>query len=284
MMKKVKTYAKINLSLNVLGKTGGFHDLDTVVVSVDLSDEVTVRPRKDDKLCFTLKGIGEYSIFEEDNNAYKAAKLFKEKFGVSGADITVYKNIPLGGGLGGSSADIAGVLRAMALAFGVDDDLKPLADKLGSDSGYQLYGGLARLKGRGTEVELLDDIEPFWIVLAFPESGVNTADCFKVFDGEKNVALANNEELIIDLYGAKLQNLGKNCLNGLTIAAEKLNGEIKGVLEKVRGLCPLACSMSGSGSTVFAIFDTKELCLWAADKLKSMGINATAVKTVKRYG
>ena len=103
-----KAYAKINLSLNVYNTENGYHNLDSVVCTVNLYDEITVSKRKDDKINLIMRGIGEDVLSNTNNNAYKAAQLFKETFNTKGMDIKIIKNIPLAGGLGGSSADIAG--------------------------------------------------------------------------------------------------------------------------------------------------------------------------------
>ena len=138
MRSKVKAYAKINLSLNIYETVGGYHDLDSIVTTIDLYDEITATKRRDDKIVVKMRGIGEGELSGTNNNAYKAAKLFKETFDTKGMDIKIVKHIPLAGGLGGSSADIAGVLNALKELFDVDGDVKPLADRLGSDSGYLL--------------------------------------------------------------------------------------------------------------------------------------------------
>lgn len=281
-MKKTKAYAKINLSLNILGVSDGFHALDSVVTTIDLYDTVTVRKRKDDKITLTMKGIGANILLDErQNNAYKAAVLFKQTFGVKGVDITILKRIPLSGGLGGSSADIAGVLNAMKDLFDISEDVKPLADKLGSDSGYLLNGGFARIGGRGEKVSLIDSYNDFWVVLVFAESGVNTASCFKKYDEEvKDGTLSNNENLQNAILKGDLISISKEVNNALALPATYLNSEVSANLKALKDLSPLCASVSGSGSTVFAIFETKELTLWAVDRLKKLGFDAMAVKTV----
>ena len=281
MKNRVKAYAKINLSLNLTGVNDGYHILDSVVTTIDLYDTITARARKDDKINVIMRGIGEGEIFGENNNAYKAAELFKKTFNTKGVDITVQKNIPLAGGLGGSSADIAGVLNVLKNVFDIDEDVKPLADSLGSDSGYLLTGGFARISGRGEIVEKIDSLADFWVILVYSESGVNTADCFKEYDKSPSVgALTNNDELVKAIEKGDVVEISKHVSNGLTNPACKLCSEVEKNLTALKNLSPLCASMSGSGSTVFAIFETKELTLWAADKLKKEGYEVEVVKTV----
>ena len=281
-MKKVKAYAKINLSLNITGIENGYHTLESVVTTIDLYDTITVRKRKDDKITLTMKGVGSNDLIDErKNNAYKAGSLFKERFGVKGMDITVLKRIPLSGGLGGSSADVAGVLNALKDLYGVEDDVKPLADELGSDSGYLLTGGFATISGRGEKVSIINSDKDFWVVLVFAESGVNTADCFKKYDEKTSFTpLSNNEILERAIMDGDLKLISSQVANALTVPATQLNEEVERNLNALKDLSPLCASVSGSGSTVFGIFENKEFTLWALDKLKKSGYDAIAVKTV----
>lgn len=146
----MKSYAKVNLSLNVTGAAGGYHLIDSVLASIDIYDTVCVKPRGDRLVNVYMHGLGSENILPERNNAVRAGEAFVSAFSTKGADIEIYKDIPMGAGLGGSSADAAGVLNAMAALYKVTDRaaLKGLADALGSDTGYMLGGGFARVAAR----------------------------------------------------------------------------------------------------------------------------------------
>ncbi len=262
-----KAYAKINLFLDIVGTDeNGYHMLDTVVSTISLFDSVVVSSRRDDKI--VLKTAGSlYSVTDGfDNNAYKAAKLFQETFNTKGVDITLNKNIPVASGLGGSSADIAGVLKAMKKLFKVEEDIKPIADKLGSDSGYLLTGGFARLSGRGEIVESLDLTNKLYLVIGIAKGGVNTADCYKEYDNQQVTPIKNGSRGLIE----NLKN-NKVCesdfYNALYLPATKINEKVKELYEDMKALSPKAVAMSGSGSSVYAIFDSFELTEWARLKL-----------------
>lgn len=283
MKQRVKAYAKINLSLNVYQSENGYHALDSVVTTIDLYDTITVSKRKDDKMNVVMRGIGEEFLYGENNNAYKAAKLFQQTFATKGADITVIKNIPISGGLGGSSADVAGVLKALKKLYAVEEDVKPLADKLGSDSGYLLTGGFARLTGRGEIVDIIDSETDFWVILIYSESGVNTADCFREYDNNPSQIKPSNNELLVNaIKDGDIVSVAKNVGNDLLEPAKKLCDEVVKNITALKNLSPLCVSMSGSGSTVFGFYETKELCLWAAEKLKRNGLDVEVVKTITR--
>ena len=132
---KVKIPAKINITLDVLDKTpDGFHDLKSLVASINIYDKITLKKRKD--VFISLKEKGNVTGLQEENNAYKTAKKFMAKYDTPGVNIVIDKKIPIANGLGGSSADIAGVLIAMKKLYKVDCDLSELASELGSDVCY----------------------------------------------------------------------------------------------------------------------------------------------------
>ncbi len=179
---RTNAYAKLNLTLDMTGIENGYHMLDTLVTTVDLFDRIVVKKRKD-ALCRIVMHGGPF-IPPEENNALAAAEAFVKAFGTNGADIAVYKNIPVGAGMGGSSADAAGVLRALGELYGVQDEraIKALADRFGSDTGYLLTGGFARLTGRGERVERLNCSEKLHILALVPREGVSTPQCFAAYD------------------------------------------------------------------------------------------------------
>lgn len=281
MKTQIKAYAKINLSLAITGEANGFHNLDSVVTTIDLFDTITVSKRKDDKINLIMRGIGEDVLSSVNNNAYKTAMLFKETFKTKGMDIKIIKNIPLAGGLGGSSADVAGVLNALKKVFDIDEDVKPLADKLGSDSGYLLTGGFARISGRGEIVSPIESSAEFWVLLVYSETGVNTADCFKKYDqmqSEKDDF--DNDKLITAIESGDVVEISKHVKNDLSKPAISLCDELAKNINALKSLSPLCASVSGSGATCFALFETKELTLWAADKMKKLGYDVEVVKTI----
>lgn len=280
MRAKVKAFAKINLTLNICGVQGGYHDIESLVTTIDLFDTVTVSPRKDDKIILTMRGLGE-DIPQSKNNAYKAAELFNETFKTGGADIEIFKRIPLAGGLGGSSADVAGVLNAMKKAYEIDDDVKPLANKLGSDTGYMLSGGYALISGRGEVVRPIESDTRLHFALIYAESGVNTAECYAKFDEmSAEGMLSDNEKAISALQSDNFLSLCSCVNNALKAPAAKLNGEVKENLEIMRSLSPSAYGMTGSGSTVFGIFETEELARWAIDKIKKHDVECEYVRSI----
>lgn len=281
---RVKSYAKINLTLDVTGVSGGYHLIDSVVASVDLSDLIAVKKRKDKLVSIIMHGCGSESIEFSDNNAVKAAERFIEKYGTCGADITVWKNIPVGAGLGGSSADVAGVLNAMCKLYGVDDSdgVKSIADGIGSDCGYMLTGGYARLTGRGETVERIDGGLKLDIGLLIPKGGVSTRACYALCDrlGYSDTGASGLARQAI-ISGDK-QLLGSALCNALTKPAVYLNGGVGEAVEELKQFAPLGVNMTGSGSGVYALFENDQFLSYASSRYRGK-FAFIATKTVTPF-
>ncbi len=264
-----KGYAKLNLTLDLLGVKEGYHTLDSLVTTVDLFDTVTLTARKDGQVKIAMHGMGCENIPDEKNNAVRAAHAFMEAYHTTGVDITVYKNIPVGAGMGGSSADVAAVLNGMARLYRVRDDegLKALADRLGSDTGYLLTGGLARMQGRGERVQFYKNCPKLYFLLFLPNSGVSTAAAYAKSD-ELQKSEPRTEEVLSYLLGGNIPLAAQGFSNGLYRAASVLNEDVKQALSEARAFSPLGAAMTGSGSCVFACFDSVELCAWAQSRYK----------------
>ena len=265
----VKAYAKINLTLFITGVENGYHMLDSLVASMDLHDKITLKKRKDKQIFVTMHGMGSESIPHEGNNAVKAGRLFVEAFATCGADITIEKNIPMGAGLGGSSADAAGVLRGLAQLYNIDDfeRLKLLADKTGSDTRYMLRGGWARLFNRGNEVKEIDGKLKVHVLLLVPDEAVSTAQCYSAFDKCGTIG-GNSDGAERAVTEGNLKGLADGLCNSLMPAAVTLSGAIKNCIEELKEFSPLAINMTGSGSGVYALFENKEKCACAKSLYK----------------
>lgn len=276
---RVNAYAKLNLTLDITGAEGGFHMLDSLVVTVNLFDRIVVKKRRDGLVNVFMHGMGSESIPPEENNAYRAGERFVERFQTTGADITVYKNIPVGAGMGGSSADAAGVLNALARLYAIADmgALKELADSLGSDTGYLLTGGYARMRGRGEKIEEIAGMPELNFFALVPMSGVNTAECYRKYD-ELHAGMPATEgassdmprtqRVIDDLKSGNAAWAAAAMGNALFPAARELNREVYEAYLSVREFSPMGAFMTGSGSGCCGVFETRELCEWAKSRYR----------------
>ena len=270
---KIKSYAKVNLTLEILGVRNGYHLLDSLVASVDLFDLIVLKKRKDKLSRVIMHGMDSESIPPEKNVALRAAELFSKTFGTGGAEITVYKNIPIGAGLGGSSADAAGVLNGMASLYGVGtrEELKTLADSLGSDTGYMLSGGFARMQGRGENITPIELNNKLHFLLLCPPDGVSSKVCYQKYDElpktlewKENVA----DACIAALRKNDINGVGRYLTNDLFVPALHINSSVETAKKEALSFSPFGATMTGSGSGVIALFETKELCEWAKSRYR----------------
>lgn len=277
---KVKVPAKINLTLDILGVKDGYHIIDSLVVSVDVYDTVTVKPRKENLLNVTFDGIP-VGIAHKNSNAYYAAEKFRKEFSTGGADITIKRNIPVAAGLGGSSADIAGVLSAMKKLYKVKRDISFIANDLGSDAAYMLKGGYAVIKNRGEQVEPLENIKrDFYILIVLGKSGVSAGDSYKTYD-KINKTYAKSTPIAVKLLTENdADNFLTTLKNDLYEGSCAILPEIKQTAERLKEYG--AAVMTGSGSAVYGIYKTKR-CRDKAYKalFSEYGDRLIKAKTVK---
>ena len=276
-----KAYAKVNLALNVFDKTNsGYHQLDSLVVTVDLFDKVTLISRRDKNVNLKVAGFTGYAntFIKEKDNAYKAALAYMNECDCNGVDIILKKNIPLSSGMGGSSACASATLLAMEELYGCGANLEKIANTLGSDTAYLLKGGYARLKGRGEQIIPLNIEKNLQMLAVFPPSGVDTTECFKQFDKMPKHGDNSDIEALINSFSQE-EILYSECKNALTDSACAINGELKECIDYAKSLSPKTCFMTGSGSTVIVMFDSKELLLWAQEKFYNEGFKCKILNT-----
>lgn len=258
-MLRVLAPAKVNLHLGV-GPVGpdGYHELTSVFHTLDLADEIAVRPA--DRL--SVSCTADLGIPEERNLAYRAAVAMGEAFGFEPAvHVAVDKRIPSGGGLGGGSSDAAAVIAALAVMRGVDpldDRCLAVARTLGADVSFFLVpGGAALMTGRGDVVEReLPACAGVPVVLVAPRLPVSTAAAYAAFDAHP-VAADSPARVVAALEEGDSAAVGHALFNNLTSAAISVVAEVGEALAWVHRCGGVTGALvSGSGSTVFALCES----------------------------
>ena len=276
---KVKAYAKINLGLAVTAKRAdGYHNLDSLLTCVDLCDDVSVKLDKSGKVevCFAnCKQI-------ENNSAKKAAEAFKKKFALDcGIKVKIVKNIPFGGGLGGSSADAAAVLRALCVLTdrAVDDDLLSVAAETGSDTVALVKGGYVRITDKGdTAVKLNVKRKLYFAVVC--GGGADTATVFKTFDdlcGDGSTG-KNCDGIVKTLTSGG--DVSTETFNDLTEACFAAYPAQKILAQKCKVLTGKDFCMTGSGSCMFYCCDSRRAATDLQKVLKSGGVECFVCQSV----
>ena len=273
-------YAKINLFLDVIDRRAdGFHSIRTIMQTISLSDTVTLAAEASKYNSITLKIDGNNSLSSGcDNIVYKAAEAYLLRSGINAdVNIRLLKSIPIGAGLGGGSADAAATLRALNTIFKAFsfDELIEISGDIGSDVPFCLIGGTALCEGRGEVVNPLPLLPKMHFVVALGDERVSTPtayarldELYNGFDGESYVPRRLNIE--------KDKPICKSCLSKVLYNIFESTAPSSALLLKERLLMlgAQAALMSGSGPSVFAVFDNAALASSARDALVSDGIYA----------
>ena len=258
-MKKVsvKIPAKINLTLDILGRTAdGYHDLKSLVASIDIFDKITLKKRKD--VFITIKEKGNKTGLTEENNAYKTARRFMEKYDTAGVDITIDKRIPIANGLGGSSADIAAVLIAMKKLFKVDCDLNDLAKELGSDVCYMLNGGLTIIEGKGDKAEYSIKKRKLFLNIITNKQPISSKESYAEFDKQHKMYDETSENCAFALINNNYQEFVSYVKNDLYNASIKFVPDMEEKITALKESGADVAVMTGSGSAVYGIYADKK--------------------------
>ncbi|MEG2938755.1 MAG: 4-(cytidine 5'-diphospho)-2-C-methyl-D-erythritol kinase [Oscillospiraceae bacterium] len=266
--------AKLNLSLDITGvrESDGYHLMDMVNCSIDLSDEITVRRVRGEGI--EIRSNARFIPKNEKNLAYKAAVKFAEHVGIKipGLEISIKKRIPMQAGLGGGSADAAAVLTGLneLLNTGMNRyELCAIGEKIGSDVPYCTVGGFARVTGIGELIEAVPNSCDFAMGVLMPRSGHSTREAFAAFDCGADIEHPQTELLLCALKEGDVSKLAMLTRNAFS---EPIKGETTARLEAMlmkNGA--LGASMSGSGAAVFGVFHdrlTAQRCkerLWRRD-------------------
>lgn len=267
----VKAYAKINISLDVLGKReDGYHLLKMIMQNIDLYDIINVNKKPQG---ISISCNKSYVPLDEKNIAYKAAKLFLDTYNIkSGVHIDITKNIPVSAGLAGGSTDAAAVLKCMREIFKIpvsDEELMKLGVNIGADVPYCILGGTALCEGIG---EVITELKPFKdkiLVLVKPNFAVSTKEVYKALDINKIYKHPNTEKLIDYMKNNNLKFLSLNMKNVLENVTIKNNPTIKRIKGKMLEYGALGSLMSGSGPSVFGFFDDMMLAQKCYERLKT---------------
>lgn len=272
MQIKVNAYAKINLLLDIINKRNdGYHDLFMIMQSINLYDTVTVTETKTRKITINCN-IDDIPL-DEHNIAYKAAaQFFKDtKIKNKGINIDIVKRIPHAAGMAGGSADGAGVLVALNELTGADlsiDELCKIGVKIGADVPFCIKGGTLLAQGIGDILNKVKPLRKCFILITKPDCSVNTAYAYRQFDECGKAHTPDKLGMLYAMQSRDLKSIAEKMENVFEqfIAVDN-KVEIKSIM---RNHNALGVCMSGSGPTVFGIFENKEDANNALNEIKPL--------------
>ncbi len=255
-----KCPAKINLCLDVTGKrSDGYHDLKMIMQSINLFDIVTVEISSGDDIEIYTDKMN--IPCDEKNTCYKAAKTFYDKLSVKrNVKIIIEKNIPSGAGMGGGSSDAAGVLRALNKLEGEPfsvDVLKVLGKSVGADVPFCVEGGCFLCEGIGEILTPLEPMKNVYAVVTKPDFSVSTVWVYKNLKIEE-ISHPDVDKLIEGMEKGDYKPFRKYSGNVLESVIIKEHPEIEDMKKKMTEFGAVYSLMTGSGPTVFGIFEKRE--------------------------
>lgn len=262
----IKSPAKINLSLDILGKRAdNYHDIETVMHQLELHDIIKIEDSDDIRI-----NCNE-NIPLKQNLVLRAVKLLKERHGIKrNVSITIEKKIPVGAGLGGGSSNAALALIGINKLWDLNlkqEELAELAKEIGSDVPFFVMANAAYAKGRG---ELLERIEPFGfdVLLVNPGFEISTKEAYGNLDLNLTGKKLASRQMIKCVKRKNIRTIAQflhNDFEAFTLAKYPILKEIKDALVANGAL---NAAMSGSGPTIFGIFEDEEKAKGAYDRLK----------------
>ncbi len=272
---ELKALAKINLGLDVLGRReNGYHDVRMVMQSIYLYDDVKIEKREQPgieivtNLFFLPTGDG--------NIAYKAADLLIREFDLKeGVRITLKKHIPVAAGMAGGSSNAAAVLFGMNRLFGLKlskEELMKRGVKLGADVPYCIMRGTVLAEGIGEELRMLPAMPKCTVLIAKPPISVSTKVVYEALDSAPIENHPDIDGLIAGLEKGNLREVAShmgNVLEDVTIPMHPVIEEIK---QEMKSAGALNAMMSGSGPTVFGLFENKMEARKAQERIRAKGL------------
>lgn len=282
---RVEAPAKLNLTLDVVGKReDGYHEMKMVMQSVSLVDSLTLTTGPGEGIGLSTN-LG-FLPLDEHNLAALAALKLKEATGADWGrlDIKLEKQIPVCAGMAGGSSDAAAVLRGLneLCALGLTaEELAKVGEKVGSDVPYCVLGGTALAQGRGEVITPLTPLPECYVVLAKPAFPVSTPELFARLDDRRTRRRPDTPGVLKALEKGDLEGVARRLFN---IFEEVLPPRRQARVEELKGellRCgALGASMTGTGPTVFGLFEEKEGAREAARALKALCGDVFLAKTI----
>lgn len=271
---RLQAFAKINLGLDVLGKReDGYHEVRMIMQTIRMYDQLDMRKSVEPGIHLTTNK--KYIPVDENNLVWRAAKLMMDTCGIiEGVSIHLHKVIPVAAGMAGGSSDAAATLVGMNRLFhcGLSKEkLMELGVQIGADVPYCVLRGTALAEGIGEKLTVLPPMPDCWILIGKPGISVSTKYVYTTFDLNTDTVHPDIDGMKKALEDGNLYGITErmgNVLQDVTIPAYP---EVERIKEQMKTLGAVNAMMSGSGPTVFGIFDNEEKAQEACQKLRESG-------------
>ena len=268
---RLKARAKINLSLDVLGKReDGYHDVRMVMQTIGIYDRLIITKIPEDEI--RIQSNLFYLPINENNLIYKAAKLLKDEFGFAGGvDVNLNKFIPVAAGMAGGSTDAASTLFGINKIYELglsQNKLMELGVQIGADVPYCIMRGTALAEGIGEQLSRLKPVPHMWIVVAKPPINISTKLVYEQLDMNDILYHPNVDKMIQAINKESIEEIAANMGNVLERVTIPLYPIIDSIKNDMLSHGAINAMMSGSGPTVFGIFPNERTALTGQPFLK----------------
>ena len=277
--------AKVNLTLDILGRRpDGYHDMRMVMQTISLCDMVSVAETGGG---FCLKGMEGLIPEGKKTLEQRAAEAFFEAVGrpMPGLEVALEKRTPAYAGLGGGSADVAALLRLLRERYCPElstEELERIGFQVGSDMPFCVRGGTALAEGRGEILTDLPSLPECWFVLCKPEFGIPTPELFARVDGGELTRRPDTEGMLRALEQQDLEGVAARLFNVFEAVLPQQYHEVFAIKDQLMKLGAMNAAMSGSGPTVFAMFDRQDKAEEAFEALRSRYSQTYLAQPVKK--
>lgn len=269
-----KAYAKINLGLDVIGRLeNGYHEVKMIMQNVGIYDVLTLTKIPEGIVVTTDNG----ELPTDDNNLiYKAAKLMLENYNISqGVKIHLEKNIPIAAGMAGGSTDAAATFWGMNELFSLglpEAELREIGVKVGADVPYCIMGGTALAEGIGEKLTRLPEAPDCCLLVAKPDINVSTKYVYEHLDEEGVEEHPDIDGMMEAIYQGSLEGIVARLGNVLEVVTVKKYTIIEDIKKEMLSFGAMGSLMSGSGPTVFGIYEKEEDARKAMEHIKESGL------------
>ena len=266
---RAKSYAKINLALDVLKKLeNGYHEVRFVMQTITLCDDITVCAAEEISVNSNLPFIPR----DSKNIAFRAAREFFDYTGIGGgASIYLDKKIPVGAGLGGGSSNGATVISALNDIYDARltlPEMEGIAAKTGSDTAFFLTGGTCLAEGLGEVITPVTAAPKGWVLVYKPQFSISTKWVYENLNLDESTYHPDVDAVINAIKSGDIRSMAQSTGNTLERTVQKKYPQITQTKETIIKNGALGAIMSGSGSAVFGIFDSEATARRCAAKLK----------------
>ncbi len=277
----VDAYAKINLFLEVCARLdNGYHDLESVMQSIDLKDTVTITRTDTERI--TVSTSFDELADDESNLVYKAATAFLNAYEVkhNGLHFEVEKNIPMGAGLAGGSADAAASLIGLNRLFELnisEDELCKLGKNIGADVPFCIKKGTCLARGIGEKLDRITPLEQYYVVVSLGEDRISTKWAFEQIDSLTDRSIKKADDMIAAIEKGSIKDISDRMYN-IFEEVSPHKQRIKDILTKFSGNKSL---MSGSGPSIFSLFENETDARLAEEALRAEKYEAYMCRVLK---